>query len=204
MTMTTPDGRVVEVNDIGTRQLILPVGTTVQVPEKHTWFIVSMSALPNQYYTPPLGAGELRDVRSWGDVQICINGQPHFRTNVVTLMDRYWGRYNLNPQLPEITAKLTQAQQALYTAPKIAELAKAMEYAQEWLANYLTVASPKFESPLQLSGGSFTIEHVACDALPATTVDYAAMAADTPITVPIQVTSIIDVELLLMIRRPIA
>jgi hypothetical protein len=162
-----------------------------------------MAVLPTRGYTPPLGTGEVRDARAWGDLQIRVNDAPdtHFRTNVLTLIDRYWGRFNLNPLLPEIAAKLTAAQQAMYTAPKISEMYTLMDHLVLKYSQYLDAAAPKFETPLRLDGGArFTIEHVTSEGVAVTEV-----LRDSELgSLNVKVLRALDVELSTIIKRPVS
>lgn len=196
--MTTP--RLTEVHDVSPRIFTIPVGTTLHVPDGHEWFINAMAVLPTRGYVPPLGADETRNARAWGDLQIRVNDKPdaHFRTNVLTLIDRYWGRLNLNPLLPEISAKLTALQQAMYTAPKISEMYTLMDHLAHAYSQYVDAAAPKFEMPLVVpSGAKFTIEHVPSDV--DTVVD--TMRDIEGGVIDVQVLRALDVEVSTIIRR---
>lgn len=186
MSITLPNGQQVEMVDVGTRQLVIPAGTTVKVPKGQEWFIIAMSVLPSEGYTPPDGVTTRPHAR-WGDVQIMCNGTADFRTSVLTLMDRYWGRYNLNPSYPDVLAKLEHANHAVRMAPKITELARALEHAADMVRAYLQIAMPSFPTPIRVKeGDSFTVEHVQCDHGEA--INCGA----------------VDVELLLMTRRRVS
>ncbi len=197
-----PDGQKIEVHDISTRQFVVPVGTTLTIPDGHEWYVMGIAVLPVRGYTPPLGAGEVRNARAWGDLQLRVNDSPdaQFRANVLTLIDRYWGRYNLNPTLPEITARLTAAQQAMYTAPKISELYTMMDHLLIQHAQYLDAAAPKLETSLTLRGGwHFTVE---CVASVGPAVDE--VVTDSQLgTVDVKVLRALDVELSMIIKRPV-
>jgi hypothetical protein len=183
-----PDGRIISLVDIGSRQLVVPTGATIRVPEGCEWLITAMSVLPTRNYVPPDGSVR-RDVADWGDVQIRIeDARAHCRTSALTLMDRYWGRYNLSPCLPEAVAKLELAMHAVQTAPRIVELARALEAGLEAVRGYLGAAMPQFTSPVMISGGrSFTIEHVDCEVH----------------TDQLRAPGALDVELLLIVKRPV-
>lgn len=198
-----PDGQEIQINDIASRQIILPVGASVRVPQEHEWTIMGMSALPVVGYVPPLGT-ESRNARAWGDIQIRVNDSPNeqSRTNVLTLMDRYWGRYNLNPALPEVAAKLVHAQQALLASPKIQELSTALDHAFQQLNAYLMAAAPSFGISVTVRDGSrFTIEHVP------ESEESGVLSGDVTLPDGSRHTvhrsgATLDVELLVMIRRP--
>jgi hypothetical protein len=201
-----PNGERIELHDVGGRQLVIPAGTTVQVPKDQEWFITAMSVLPSEGYTPPDGVGT-RPYAHWGDVQILYGGKPHFRTSVLTLMDRYWGRYNLNPSYPDVVAKLEHANHAVRMAPKIHELAQALEHAANMVRAYLLIASPSFPTPIAVKEGeSFTVEHVECEH-----VFGEEGTSDGVSDVTFMVTgagamkarsrAVVDVELLLMTKR---
>lgn len=195
------DDREIEVHDISPRLFTVPVGTTFVVPDDHEWHLMAMSVLPTRGYEPPLGAGESRNAQAWGDLQIRVddNPNPYFRTNVLTLIDRYWGRFNLNPLLPQLAAQLTAAQQAMYTAPKIASMYTLMDHLTSSYAQYLNAAAPQFEMPLHLKGGArFTIEHVASDS------DTATTLIDKFAGVDVDHLRALDVELSTIIKRPVS
>jgi len=197
-----PGGATVQVSDISPRQLVVPVGTTLQVPAEHEWYVTSMAVLPTRGYVPPLGAGEERDARAWGDLQISVNGAPGtYRMNVLTLIDRYWGRYNLNPLLPEVTARLTAAQQAAYTAPKLTELHVHLDHLVMTHGQYLDAAAPRFDAPLILKDGAkFTIEHVPSET--GAVIEVLVDADHGPQQV--NVLRALDVELIMLVKRPIS
>lgn len=198
----TPSGREVEIHDISSRLLVVPIGTVLHVPHGHEWYVMSIAVLPTRGYTPPLGAGEVRDARAWGDLQLRVNDaqDASFRANVLTLIDRYWGRFNLNPMLPEFAAKLTAAQQALHTAPKIHDLYVLLDHLSLAYTQYLDAAAPKLDAPLTLhSDVRFTVEHVAADD------GIAEILTDSALgDVPVKVTRSLDVELSLIIKRPVS
>lgn len=183
-----PDGRKIELKEVDSRQLVVPTGATMHVPENVTWIIKAMSVLPRPSYAPP--GTEARDPRFWGDVQIRLRDRAYFRTGALTLMDRYWGRYSLNPELPEAVAKLEQAQHAVLTAPRIPDLAIALAQGAEAARAYIEVAAPMFPQPIIVPGDtSFTVEHLDC----------AVQAEDEVLRKP----GYLDVELLLMVQRPV-
>jgi hypothetical protein len=196
-TVELPDGRevevtdstAVEVTDVVWRQVVLPVGSALHVPPKQQWVVVAMSVLPHYQYTPP-GAGE-RDTYAFGDVLLDVAGTAeHWRANALTLMDRYWGRYNLNPELREAVTKLEEAQYAVSTAPSLPELGLAVEKALDLTKRYSEAAAPEFAKPaVAPEGSTLAIEQVECE-------------VDDDIHAPIKFTGL-DVELLLVIRRPV-
>jgi hypothetical protein len=193
----------IQISDISPRLFVVPIGTMVHVPDGHEWFIMGVTVLPTRGYTPPLGTGEMRDARAWGDLQIRVNDKVHtsFRANVLTLIDRYWGRFNLNPMLPELAAKLTAAQQALYTAPKLSELYTLMGHLDIAYQQYIDAAAPRLDKPVQLAGGArFVIEHVACEDATVT-----EMVTDSDLgSMPVKVTRALDVELSMLIKRTVS
>jgi hypothetical protein len=174
--------RQVEVFDVVTRHLVLPTGTSVVIPHKHEWVIMAMTALPHPSYSPP---GTPRDAYAFGDVRLRVDGRDFFHANALTLMDRYWGRYNLHPEIADVVAKLDEAQHALQTAPTIPDLAMWIEKAADAAKLYQNTVSPSFDKPgIVKSEETLTIEQAPCQ-------------GDT-----VQYTSI-DVELLLVIKRPV-
>jgi hypothetical protein len=191
------------ISDISPRLFVVPIGTTLHVPDGHEWYIMGIAVLPTRGYAPPLGAGEVRDARAWGDLQIRIDDAAHasFRANVLTLIDRYWGRFNLNPMLPGLTAKFAAAQQAMYTAPKLSEMYTLMGHLDVAYQQYIDAAAPRLDKPMQLNGGArFTIEHVACEDATVT-----EMLTDSELgSRPIKVTRALDVELSTFIKRVIS
>lgn len=191
--ITLRGSQKIRLHEIGSRQLVVPTGAILRVPEGCEWFIVAMSVLPRHGYTPPDGAS-VRDVRRWGDVQIRLDDQrAYFRTAALTLMDRYWGRYNLNPNLSEVTSKLEHALHLIHTAPSIPELARAIEHGLEMTRAYLQVAAPQFPSPITVSGGkSFWIEHLDC-----ADENGANSSSRRP-------PGALDVELLITTKRPVS
>jgi hypothetical protein len=187
--VTLPGGQVIELHDLSSRQLLVPVGTTVRIPIGHEWTITSMSAPPVRGYVPPVGS-ETRNSHEWGDVQIRVDDLPNaqFRTSALTLMDRYWGRYNLSPELPDLVAKLTQAQHALITAPKISELLLLVDRTTVALHTYLQAAAPAFPTPITVTGNQrFTVEIVDCEG-----------------AVEHYMARTLDVELLVLMQRPVS
>jgi hypothetical protein len=183
--LNLPNGNQIEIKDISPRQLVVPVGTTLRVPEGHNWLVRSVTVLPTTGYTPPLGVGEARDLYVFGDLSLRVgeNKDDSFCANVLTLMDRYWGRHNLNPHLYDAAMKLQQAQHAVFTAPTIPELQQTLGKARECLTEYLTAASPLSDSPVLVRGpADLHVRHV-------------HRHANTLLA--------LDVELLLMINRPI-
>jgi hypothetical protein len=203
---TLPNGEKIDLVDICGRQLVIPAGTMVQAPKDQEWFITAMSVLPSEGYTPPDGVGT-RSYAHWGDVQILYGGKPYFRTSVLTLMDRYWGRYNLNPSYPDVVAKLEHANHAVRMAPKIRELAQALEHAADMVRAYLQIASPAFPTPIRVKEGeSFTVEHVECEHVfgqdgTASGTDKYAFALPGGRTMEAPVRGAVDVELLLLTKR---
>jgi len=182
-------GQEVEIHDLSSRQLLVPVGTTICVPAGHEWTITSMSAPPVRGYVPPVGS-ETRNPREWGDIQISLEGSPNapVRTSALTLMDRYWGRCNLSPELPDVITKLAHAQHALVTAPKIPELLLMLEHVTFALHEYLQAAASPFPTPITVRGERrFTVEHVDCE-----------NAIEPHLTRPL------DVELFVILKRPVA
>lgn len=192
-----------QISDISPRLLVVPIGTTLHVPADHEWYIMGVAVLPTRGYAPPLGAGETRDARAWGDLQIRVGDTAHasFRANVLTLIDRYWGRFNLNPMLPELTAKLVAAQQSLFTAPKLSEMYALMGHLDIAYQHYLDAAAPRLDAPVKLLGEArFTIEHVACEDASVT-----AMLTDAQLgSMPIKVTRALDVELSMIVKRTVS
>lgn len=203
MTLTSPTGSDIEVSDISHRLMNVPLGTTLRVPDRHEWYITGVAIMPTRGYTPPLGAGETRDARAWGDLQIRVNDQPdaHFRANVLTLIDRYWGRFNLNPSLPELVAKLTEAQQVMFTAPKLSELYTLMDHLVIKHMEYIDAAAPRLDKPVVLQGGvQCMIEHVPSDG-PA----VAEVMTDTQLgNFDIKILRALDVELSVIVKRPVS
>ena len=174
---------VLEVREVVNRQLVLPVGVTMVVPPEHQWVIQSMTVLPHPNYSPP---GTPRDQYAFGDVQLHVGSHSQIRANALTLMDRYWGRYNLDPTLGEVVAKLDEAQHAVQAAPTIPELAMAIERAGDAANHYQDTVSPHFDKPaLANAGDQITTEQVQCEA--GGTVKHKAL----------------DVELLFVISRPV-
>jgi len=203
MSITGPDGGKIEIHDISPRQFVVPVGTVLRIPNDHEWYVTGVAVLPTRGYTPPLGAGEDRDARAWGDLQLRVNDAPdaQFRANILTLIDRYWGRYNLNPTLPELAARLTAAQQAMYTAPKISELYTLLDHVLVQYTQYLDAAAPKLETPLILRGGwHFTVECVPSEGPVATEVLHDSGLG----MLPIKVVRALDVELSTIVKRPVS
>jgi len=202
VSVTLPTGQQIEIHDISARLLVVPIGTVLRVPDGHEWYLMSVAVLPTRGYVSPLGTGETRDARAWGDLQIRMNDASDalFRANVLTLIDRYWGRFNLNPMLPELAARLTAAQQALHTAPKISEMYTLLDHLVIKYQQYLDTAAPKLETSVTLrSGVHYAIEHVAAEA------GVAEMLVDSELgAVPVKVTRALDVELSLMVKRPVS
>jgi len=204
--ITLPNGEKIDLVDICGRQLVIPAGTMVQVPKDQEWFITAMSVLPSEGYTPPDGVGT-RPYAHWGDVQILYGGKSYFRTSVLTLMDRYWGRYNLNPSYPDVVAKLEHANHAVRMAPKIHELAQALEHAADMVRAYLQIASPAFPTPIGVKeGGSFTVEHVECEHVhgeegTADGVNKVTFMLPGGSTIEARSRAVVDVELLLLTKR---
>ena len=187
--LTLPNGQEIELHDLSSRQLLVPVGTSIVVPSEHEWRITAMSVPPVRGYVPPIGS-ETRDSQSWGDIQIRVDDSlnAQFRTSALTLMDRYWGRYNLSPELPDLVAKLTQAQHALITAPKISELLLLVDRATVALHVYLQAAAPAFPMPITVTGNQrFTVEIVDCEG-----------------AVEHYMARTLDVELLVLMKRPVS
>ena len=187
--LTLPNGQEVELHDLGWRQLLVPVGTSITVPATHEWTILGMVIPPVRDYVPPVGS-ETRDAQKWGDVQIRLEGAEHAqsRSSVLTLMDRYWGRCNLCPEWPEVAAKLAHAQHAVVTAPKITELFAALEHARYALQEYLGTADSPFPVPVTVTGERrFTVEHVGCE-----------NASEPHLVRPL------DVELRVVLKRPVS
>ncbi len=85
-------------------------------------------------------------------------------------------------------------------APKISELHVLLDHLSFAYAQYLDAAAPKLDSPLTLrSSVNYTIEHVAAEA------DVAEMLIDSELgNVPVKVTRSLDVELSLLIKRPVS
>jgi hypothetical protein len=184
-----PDGKEIEVHDLSARQMLVPVGTTIVVPLGHEWTITAMFVPPVRGYVPPIGS-ETRDSQSWGDVQIRIDDSPNaqLRTSVLTLMDRYWGRCNLSPELPDLVAGLQRAQHALITAPKITELSVSLDQATIALQQYLMAAAPMLATPVTVAGNRrIAIEIVDCEGH----VEHHLARA-------------LDVELLVWVKRPVS
>lgn len=205
-----PDGQKIEVHDLSSRLMVVPVGTTFLVPDGHEWYITGVAVLPTRGYTPPLGAGETRDARAWGDLCIRTDAVPvtdslrvpsrHLRANVLALIDRYWGRFNLMPTLPEFTAKLVTAQQLMFTAPKISELYTLMDHLTLAYQQYLDAAAPRLDTPLQFNGGTkFTVEHLPFEDGVVDEVTDVALG-----NVPVKVTRALDVELSMIVKRPVS
>lgn len=175
------------IHDVVVRQLIVPVGTTIRVPDDHEWGISALAALPHPQYSPPGGE---RDPYAFGDICLQLGDLPTIRMNAYTLMDRYWGRYNLTPELPEVVAKLEEAQHAIQSAPTIPGLALAIEQAAQALSFYQQQVMPDFKEQMLLvkERGLLTVQQVACqrghEAVPIT---YHA----------------VDVELHVIIKRPV-
>lgn len=187
--LTLPDGKEIELHDLGWRQLLVPVGASITVPAQHEWTILGMSVPPIRGYVPPIGSAT-RNAQTWGDVQIRLEGATNAqsRTSVLTLMDRYWGRCNLCPEASEIASKLAHAQHAALTAPEISELLTTLEYARMALQEYLGAADPPFPVPITVTGERrFTIEHVDCEN---TSEPHRA--------------GLFDVELRVVLKRPVA
>jgi hypothetical protein len=180
--MPLPGPDKIEVFDVVNRHLVLPVGTSVSVPARHEWVVLSMTVLPHPSYSPP---GTPRDVYAYGDIQLCIDDQDVLRANALTLMDRYWGRYNLHPELTDALAKLEQAQHAIQTAPTLPDLAITIEKASDAAKHYQDAVAPRFDKPgIVKEGCTLTVSQERCEfeAEPR----YASL----------------DIELLLVIKRP--
>lgn len=194
----------IQISDISPRLMTIPIGTTLEVPQGHEWYITGVAVLPTRGYVPPL-TGEARDARSWGDLQIRVHDRgpgDYFRANVLTLIDRYWGRFNLNPSLPDIAAKLTAAQQAMYTAPKLSDMYTLMDHLMIKYAQYLDTAAPRLEQPLQLNGGArFTIE---CVAPEGETVAEVLHDSELDADIKVKVLRALDVELSMLVKRPVS
>jgi hypothetical protein len=156
--------RLINVNSVNQRLMLVLPDMTVNVPSKHTaWLIQAMAALPTYGYMPPDGASD-RNARSYGDIQIVHRDQAHLRTSVLTLMDRYWGRYNLNPGLPDLVTKIQHANHAAISAPRIASLVEALGNAVSLTREYVIAMSGLANKPVEVKGGqSFTVEWVPCE-----------------------------------------
>lgn len=186
MTITMPDGTQAEVHDLSSRQLLVPAGTALIVPAGHEWTIMSLTAPPVRGWIPPIGTAT-RNAEEWGDIQIRLGARPLARISTLTLMDRYWGRCNLAPELPDVVAKLAHAQHAVATAPTIHELRMTLERAGVALDEYMRVAAPPL-IPLQMSSQCcFVVEHIDCE-----------NASQPHVVRPI------DVELYVIIKRPVS
>lgn len=178
------DGEVGEVivYDVVTRQLVLPAGTVLRVPMDHEWVITAITAIPHPRYSPP---GTPRDQYEFGDVILRVKDSHYFQGNALSMMDRYWGRYNLNPELSEVITKIEDAQHAVQSAPTIPDLALAVELTERAVLNYQNAVSPRFETPvIAKSGDEVAVEQTACKGHKEAT--YTSL----------------DVELLVVVKRP--
>ena len=186
-----PNGNEIHLTDISPQQIVVPMGTQIVVPTGQEWQLVAAAVIPTADYIPPMGTYETRDVYRYGDVRITrqMRGERDeaFRANALALMDRYWGRHNVNPHLFDATMKLSYMQQAALTAPAIRELGVMLRAAREELVRYLSVASPLETVPACFVGPSaLQIEHAACGA---------PESSPSPL--------LLDVELLFYIKRSV-
>jgi hypothetical protein len=170
--------------------MIVPVGTRIEVPshdddpQGHQWILMGIAVVPHPSYTSP---GTDRDMRTFGDVCVYFDDERILhRLNAYTLMDRYWGRYNLSPELPDLTAKLEMMQHAARSAPRLLDLAQAIEAARDALIYYQQAVTPLFDKPITVPAGrTFRVVQLPCK-------------DDSPFRY-----SNIDVELFVIVRRPV-
>jgi len=152
--MRLPSGVEVAIFDQGMRQMVIPIGTTLRVPEKQTWTIVGMAVLPTPAYEAPCPGCD-RNALAWGEV--CLrseSGNVVVAMNTLTLMDRYWGRYNMSPNYPDIVARLEHVSHAMRAAPSVIDLLAAIEMSFDTLKAYTTKIAPVFDPPFEAGGGT--------------------------------------------------
>ena len=155
------NGDEVTLYDLQYHPLLLPSGTQITIPKEETWTVLSVAVMPGAHYAPPDSG--LRDVELWGFIQLRLGHQKKafYRASALTLMDRYWGRYTLNPEWPELKAKIEHLHHAAATAPYTKEMMTLVDEAQRCLSKYIHTVEPKMEQPITVKEGSMLcIEHV--------------------------------------------
>jgi hypothetical protein len=145
------------------RQLIVPVGTALRVPQGHTWTLVALGVLPPFGYAPPISYVTARNPYLYGDIQVTVDDQPRPRFNALGLMDQRWGLHNLNPWFTTHVTNLQAAQQASLSTPYIKDVADAIRAVTAALADYRQSVCPLLVPVVVNSGQLLAFENVVCE-----------------------------------------
>jgi hypothetical protein len=145
------------------RQLIVPVGTALRVPQGHTWTLIALGVLPTTGYVPPISYAIGRNPYLYGDIQVIVDDKPCHRFNALGLMDQRWGLHNLNPWHAQHVVNLQAAQQASLSTPYIKDVAAAIHAITAALADYRQSVCPLLVPVVANSGQLIAFENVVCE-----------------------------------------
>lgn len=198
--MRLPSGVEVSFTDRGMRQMVVPIGTTLRVPKGQTWRVVGMAVLPAPNYEAP-SPGCDRNAQAWGEVCLRTEKGIAVSMNTLTLMDRYWGRYNLLPDYPDVIARLEHVSQAMRAAPTVPELLAAVEMACDSAYVYTTKIAPVIPwdagaPPLEVEGGAFFVVEYMTEP---EKIDRKCTLPDGT-TIPVKLKQLADVELTVFVK----